>query len=352
MRIAYILPSLVNKGPGIVAQTIVRNILDKVDYIEIFYFDEITVLEFPCKCTKIDFNFKIDFNQFDIIHTHGYRPDKYTFYWRREIKHSKSKVLATIHADIYEDLSYSYNRIIGFIFSKVWFGYLKKHDGIIAISRTLKEKYSSKFRNLSMIYNGVDLLPSIDENFVKYEKKILEFKGSKEHLLSTYAAINKRKGLEQLFFFLCENSNFGFVIIGEGSEVKSLKLLSRKLKIESQVLFLPYVVRPYNLLHLFDIYIMPSRSEGFGLAIVEASLMKIPIVCSNIPVFKELFSAEEVDFFELDDKSSIKNAILNAVSKNETKVNSAYLKSLENYSSEKMGLGYFNFYKRMINEIN
>lgn len=41
MRIAYILPSLVNTGPIIVVNNVVKNLIDKVDLIDIYYFDEV-----------------------------------------------------------------------------------------------------------------------------------------------------------------------------------------------------------------------------------------------------------------------------------------------------------------------
>ena len=40
MRIAYILPSLVNTGPIIVVNNVVKNLIDKVDLIDIYYFDD------------------------------------------------------------------------------------------------------------------------------------------------------------------------------------------------------------------------------------------------------------------------------------------------------------------------
>ncbi len=54
---------------------------------------------------------------------------------------------------------------------------------------------------------------------------------------------------------------------------------------------------------------MPSRSEGFGLALIEAVQQKVPVICSDIEVFKELFNNDEVTFFRLDNKNSMIDAL-------------------------------------------
>ena len=58
-----------------------------------------------------------------------------------------------------------------------------------------------------------------------------------------------------------------------------------------------------------DIVIVPSRSEGFSLVIQESARQHTPVICSNIPVFHELFN-DEVEFFSLEDRNMLKRAII------------------------------------------
>ena len=90
MRVAFILPSLANKGPIIVARDIV-NELSKKDDIEckVFYFDDITELTFACPVKKISFISKINFEEFDIIHSHMLRPDLYAAFKLKRSKKTK-----------------------------------------------------------------------------------------------------------------------------------------------------------------------------------------------------------------------------------------------------------------------
>lgn len=56
----------------------------------------------------------------------------------------------------------------------------------------------------------------------------------------------------------------------------------------------------YDLYSLADLLLFSSSQEGFGIPLLEAGLLKLPIFCSNIPPFREI-GGSEVNYFELDD---------------------------------------------------
>lgn len=64
--------------------------------------------------------------------------------------------------------------------------------------------------------------------------------------------------------------------------------------------------------------IMSSIAEGFGLPIVEAMERDIDVICSDIPVFREV-GGEWPTYFSLDDKNSLAKAIQNKLTSNENK---------------------------------
>lgn len=90
----------------------------------------------------------------------------------------------------------------------------------------------------------------------------------------------------------------------------------------------------------FDIYAMPSLSEGFGLAAVEAALEGCHLICSNIDTFKELFG-ESCSYFELEKPNSLVDAIENAELKTGNKLLS-YVR--EKFSGKNMLKGYLRIY--------
>jgi glycosyltransferase involved in cell wall biosynthesis len=90
---------------------------------------------------------------------------------------------------------------------------------------------------------------------------------------------------------------------------------------------------------------MPSRSEGFGLSLIEAVIYKKPVVLSSIPIFRELFSSEEVSFFELSSIESFVEAVEN-VKKCAEKVDLAYNRFISTYSPEIFYKRYISIYER------
>lgn len=346
MKIAYIVPSLVNKGPIVVVHTIVKNIVDKVDLVHVYYFDDDFVLEFPCQTYKLTMDRPINFDDYDVIHTHGYRPDKYISNWKKRIK--KAKTVCTIHSDIAQDLKFSYNKLISCVYTPFWLRMMKSHDAVAVISGKLETLYKKKFKSLYKIYNGVDI--DLDESKIDaaYDDKINEFRNRNLSIIGTYAAISKRKGIDQIIQLLKIRTDLALVCIGEGNEIKSLLNLAKTIGVYDRVIFFPYLKNPYNYIHLFDVYVMPSRSEGFGLALVEAALANAAIVCSDIEVFHEIFNENEVTFFELENINSLDLAVKSALQTKKLKSVNAYKKANKYFSGEIMGLNYLEFYKKII----
>ena len=346
MKIAYIVPSLINKGPVIVAHTIIKNIVDKVDRIDVYYFDDDFVLEFPCATYKLDVNKPIFFDDYDVVHTHGFRPDKYVNKWRKNI--TKAKTVTTIHADIAQDFKFGYNKLISFIFTPIWLNMMKRHDAVAVISEKLKFLYKDKFKNICRVYNGVDI--DLDESCLEsqYVVEINKFKQRNLIVIGSYAAVNKRKGIDQLVRLLERRKDLALVIIGEGKEIYVLKNLAKSLGVDDRVVFFPYIRRPYNYVHLFDIYAMPSRSEGFGLALVEAALTKAAIVCSNLDVFYEIFDEDEVSFFKLENIDSLDLAVTESLMTSKIKSEKAFEKAMGCFSGNTMGENYLHFYNKIL----
>ena len=55
--------------------------------------------------------------------------------------------------------------------------------------------------------------------------------------------------------------------------------------------------------------VFPTKVEGFGLPLVEAAHFQLPIICSDIPVFREI-AGDNVDYFTVDDVDSLSEALI------------------------------------------
>jgi glycosyltransferase involved in cell wall biosynthesis len=345
MKIAFIIPSLAQKGPILVVKDIISQILNKVDVVDVYYFNDIVEVELDCPVFKIDFSTQIEFDKYDIIHSHMYRPDKYIWKNRRKIK---GKVISTMHCDPRSDFRYTYNILVSLIFRWIWLLYISKHDRVVVLTKYILETYFKQYisiNKLSYIYNGISEPESsdiIDEN-----DKILITKIKKENykIIGTNALLTKRKGLHFIVSALPFLSDYAFIVIGNGKEKKNLQRLAKKLNVDDRCYFLGFKKNATAYLAYYDVYAMPSISEGFSLALVEATMKKRSCVCSDIKIFRETFTQDEVTFFSLGNRQSLIAAIKEAYEKKNSKGENAYKRSTSNYTSKIMGDNYFQLYK-------
>jgi glycosyltransferase involved in cell wall biosynthesis len=157
--------------------------------------------------------------------------------------------------------------------------------------------------------------------------------------------LTKRKGLDQVLHLIAADKNLAYVIIGNGKELTYQKQLSKKNKISDRCQFCGFRSNASVYLRYFDFFVMPSRSEGFGLALVEAVQQKVPVVCSDLQVFKELFNDDEVTFFKLGDQKSLSEALKSAIATGQKKAGKAYISYLHNFTAKTMAQKYYELYK-------
>ena len=85
-------------------------------------------------------------------------------------------------------------------------------------------------------------------------------------------------------------------MIGDGPERQSCEVLCRELSICSHVRFLGKQDAIEELLAVSDLFIMPSESESFGLAALEAMACEVPVISSNTGGIPELNLHNETGF--------------------------------------------------------
>lgn len=348
MKIAFLLPSLANQGPIIVAKDIVNNIIKDNHKVDVFYFDNIVEVKFDCNCYKISIWKSINFDNYDIVHSHMLRPDFYI--WKIKKQNQKTKFITTLHQDIWQNLRGNYNSVIATIFEKVWLYLIKSSDYIVMLSETMKEQYLHKLNQscIRVIYNGRDL-ESKDRNIIEIEDyNTLNKIKSKYNIIGVLALLTKRKGVDQLIKALPFLENFALVIVGDGKEKDNLMKLAKKLDVADRCCFLGYRTDAHRYLYYFDIYSQPSISEGFGLVLLEAGLYKKPVICSDIPIFRELFSDNEVCFFQLNDTQSLVDSINKTYYEKEDFSLNIYNKVVNIYGIKEMTTKYLNLYKELI----
>lgn len=344
MEIAYIVPSLANKGPIIIVKQLVSVFIQNGHHCIVFYFDDKNELAFDCQVIKISLYEIIDFSKFDVVHSHGIRPDRYIFKHKSNEK-SNTLFISTLHNYIFEDLRYEYSNFVASIFGRLWLKWLKKHDILIASCKDSLNYYSKWFPVQKLTYAYNTRKPDYSKKIEEKDLQILnDFKGE-SILIGVNSLLTDRKGIDIIINALPKLSGYKLLIVGDGKSRNSLERMSKKLKIESRCLFVGYKPDAYRYLAHYDLFALPSRSEGFPLALLEAAAFGVPTVASNIPVIKEAFSSDEVSFFDLRNPNSIIRAILDATS-NQIMARKMNQKFLTAYSPESQYNQYLNIYKK------
>lgn len=312
MKIAYIIPKPVSTGPIMVVHDLVVQMQAHGHSCTVYTLESGDDMSFPCPVQQISFYKSIDFNDFDIIHTHCFRPDLYAFVHKP--RHCRAKIVSTMHNYILRDLAYEYNVAVAQIMGRVWLAGLSRHDKMVTLSRDALSYYRHYFSasKLSYVYNTRDL-QDIDKRLSEEERiRIEKFKGT-SHLIGVNAVLTERKGIDQVIAVLPRLPQYKLMIVGDGKSRSQLERQAIVLGVQDRVSFWGYQKDAWRYLPYYDCFAMTSRSEGFGLTILEAALFRKKMVCSDIPIFRELLPEHEACFFPLDNLDSLQQAILRAM---------------------------------------
>ncbi len=145
---------------------------------------------------------------------------------------------------------------------------------VATVSETSKKELESLLpdSDIRVVYNG------ISEDFYRIKSK-----PTKKQLvyIGRYEAY---KNVETLISAVKDLPDYRLVCIGAISETTKLRLAADRIKFVGPVDDVKYKV----ILSESHALVMPSRSEGFGLPVVEAMAAGLPVVCSDLPVFHEI----------------------------------------------------------------
>ena len=342
MNIAYIIPSLVPMGPVNVAFDLVTIMLQNNHQCIVYYFDDKGELTFPCTTEKINFKQKINFNQFDIVHTHGLRPNLYILY-HKPLK-SKTKYISTFHNYVFQDFKMKYGTMKSVIGGSIFLISAIRHNTLITLSKDAMKYYGKWYpqKKLTFIYNSRIINDSL--RLSDNEKKEIQDFKKDSTLIGMNGSLLNRKGVDlmiQTMTLLPET--YKLFIVGDGKDKNIYKKLSFELKLDNRIYFAGSKENAYRYLPYYDIFAMPSRSEGFPLALLEAAAAGKKTVCSDLPIIKETFNDSEVSMFHLPDIQSLAQAIL-TIDKKKNLGDNLRKRFNESYSPTCLYINHMNIY--------
>jgi glycosyltransferase involved in cell wall biosynthesis len=101
-------------------------------------------------------------------------------------------------------------------------------------------------------------------------------------VIGTIGRLDHQKGLDLLLRALAELPGAGLSIVGDGPERAELERLAAGLGVADRVRFEGWRADARRHLTAIDVFVLPSRFEGFPLAILEAMLAALPVVATSV----------------------------------------------------------------------
>lgn len=351
MKIAFIITALAKQGSIYVFKELIENLdKKKVCEIKLFYFDENVEIEIDCPKERITFDKGLPNYNYDVIHSTGIRPDFFIYLNKNKFPAS-TRFITTIHSFIEKDLANEYNYLVGFLASRFWYKILSVQDSIAVLTLDAYRYYSKFLKSpISIINNGRS--PKLNDDIAPDDSRKMDEIKKKYKILGAHAKVTRIKGLDTAIKAMKKLSDYALVVVGKGKDLQELITLSEKLGVKDRCFFLGFRSNITAFFRYYDLYIMPSRSEGMPMALIEAVANKTACLCSDISTFQELFDENEVTKFRLDDVCDFVASVRKLENKSlrNQSIENAYSRYKLEYTASVMANNYFNLYKKVVEQ--
>ena len=254
----------------------------------------------------------VRFEKLDILHVHYAIPHASAAYMAKQILATYGiniPVVTTLHGT---DITLvgkdpTYKPVVTFS--------INQSDGVTTVSEDLKLDTYKHFE----IQKDIKVIP----NFIDFKRFSLQPKDhfkraiapNNERILihtSNFREVKRTPDVIKMFQKVQERIPSKLLMVGDGPERSANEQLCRTLGISENVRFLGKQDAIEEILSVSDLFLMPSESESFGLAALEAMACKVPIITTNAGGLPELnidgYCGYMSNVGDIDDMA--KNAIL------------------------------------------
>ena len=242
----------------------------------------------------LKYNLKLKEEKPDVVHFHDDKALGMTF------RDKRKKYVYTIHDE------------------RLNLRYLHRADTVCSISKAVRDDIKKRYDCASvLVYNGIAV------NEIRLADPVERTESFK--IVQVSRLDHEKKGQDLLIEAVARLVNEGLDIkvdfIGDGKSDKFLKQMAEQKGISRAVTFLGSRTREYIYTHLCDynLFVQPSRKEGFGLTIAEAMAAGVPVLVSDRPGPKEVVEDGELGvLFQSGNIDSLTEAIRHIYNEYET----------------------------------
>ena len=161
---------------------------------------------------------------------------------------------------------------------------INKSDAVTAVSQSLRLDTYKLFginREIEVIPNFINI-EKLD--FPNKEETRKEYAPNGEKILvhiSNFRPVKRVLDVVEIFARVRADMPAKLLFVGDGPDRTKAEALCRELKICDDVIFLGSVKNPTEALSVADLFLLPSESESFGLAALEAMACEVPVISTN-----------------------------------------------------------------------
>lgn len=254
----------------------------------------------------------VKLHRIEVLHVHYAIPHAYAGYMAKQMLKSegiKLPMITTLHGT---DITLVGNH--PFYKPAVSFS-INKSDYVTSVSQSLKDETYRLFdikKEIEVIPNFIEIDKNkIDENsschrslMATQDQKIITH-------ISNFRKVKRIPDVVKVFYEIQKEIPSKLMMVGEGPEREVAEKMCEELKINDKVIFFGNSNEIDKILSYSDLFLLPSETESFGLAALEAMSSGVPVISSNsggLPeVNKQGYSGYLSDVGDVEDMA--KNAI-------------------------------------------
>lgn len=225
-----------------------------------------------------------------IVHTHGER-GMFIGNWAAKVS-GVPHIVTTIHRSIAHTNSWSFAKR-SFYQAIEDFTLRFTSTQMITVSQAMYSEMvdvrNHRAENVVIIPNGVAFPTETEEQEARYKAGVLRstlLKDKEGYIVGTIGRLSSEKGnryLVRAFGAIAAELPMAIlVVVGTGPEENLLKQLAEDLGVHHRVFLVGQQMDVLPWLEAFDLFVLPSTWDSFGLVVVEAMGQNVPVVATNV----------------------------------------------------------------------
>ena len=162
---------------------------------------------------------------------------------------------------------------------------INKSDVVTSVSQNLKDdtyKLLNIKKEIHVIPNFIELDKSRNELLISCQRSVIA--NPIERIITHISNFRKVKRIQdvvRIFFKIQEQLPSKLMMVGDGPERAKAERLCEELGITDKVIFFGNSNEIDQILSYSDLFLLPSETESFGLAALEAMAWSVPVISSN-----------------------------------------------------------------------